>query len=169
MNNKSDLDSPVSHTVARLAKCKGFESPTLHFYYEDCELRENRLTGYNGYYGDPYRFNHSEFLENWNDNWVTKKDMSRCFGCNGKEGYYETYSAPTQSYLQKWLRGRNIIIVIEFVLSPSNKFRPSIIVTTREGLFSYKKTLTNKCSYIYEEVLELALEEALKLLPDARS
>jgi len=95
----------ITFETARLTKEKGFKSPTLHYYFEDEVLVENALKDIVGMdYGAEYEVEFSKLLENWNDNYVTKKDGSRCFGCSKSNVYFETYSAPTQSQLQKWLR-----------------------------------------------------------------
>lgn len=46
------IDQLVSFNVAKLAKEKGFNVRTHYYYFEDEELRENKLTGTNGYYGE---------------------------------------------------------------------------------------------------------------------
>lgn len=94
----------ISFETAKLAKEKGFSIPAHSYYFEDGEFKENSLTGTNGYYGEDYEFNLEEFYENWNDKWLTKKSGDRCFGCSKSRGYFETFSAPTQSLLQKFIR-----------------------------------------------------------------
>ena len=101
----------ISFETAKLAKEKDFNILQHSYYFEDGEFKENSLKGTNGYYGEEYEFNLSEFNENWNDKWLTKKTGDRCFGCSKQKGYLETFLAPTQSLLQKWLRevkGENI-------------------------------------------------------------
>lgn len=105
----------IDFETAKLAKDRGFTIPTHSYYFEDGEFREHALTGTNGYYGDEYKFELSEFNENWNDTWLTKKNGGRCFGCSKDRGYFETFSAPTQSLLQRWLREtHNIHINIRY-------------------------------------------------------
>ena len=94
----------VSFEQAKLLKEKGFAIPFHSYYYEDGEFKQHSLTGTNSYYGDPYEFELSEFNENWNDGWLTKKDGNRCFGCNKKQGYFETFTAPTQQLTIDWIR-----------------------------------------------------------------
>ena len=75
------MNTNVNFEIAKLLRVKGFKLPTANYYFEDGEYREGKLTGTNGYYGEEYSFSQDEFLENWNSEWVTKKDGSRCFGC----------------------------------------------------------------------------------------
>lgn len=73
----------------------------------------------NAYFGDEFFINEmalqgeydttvelDEFDENWNQqNWVFRKDGSKCFGCNlDNKNYFEAYSAPSQSLAVKWFR-----------------------------------------------------------------
>lgn len=105
----------VGFEVAKLAKDKGFKELCLNYYFEDGELRENKIVTTNGYYGEEVTFEYEELIENWNDKFLTKKDGSRCFGCPKARGYFETFSAPQQSVLQRWLREvHNVHIEIYF-------------------------------------------------------
>ena len=149
-------DQLISFETAKLAKEKGFDILTHSYYFEDSEFKEHSLKGTNGYYGDEYEFNLSEFNENWNDKWLTKKTGDRCFGCSKQKGYLETFSAPTQSLLQKWLREiHKIIVLVDW-----------------EGTDGYFYKLNFKSFYEvagdnnknYEDCLELGLQEALKLM-----
>ena len=97
------MTQPVSFEIAKLLKEKDWSKPALNFYFEDGEFRENKLTGTNGYYGEEYCSEYSEFLENWNDKWLTKKNGNRCFGCKKSKGYLETFSAPTIVEVVMWL------------------------------------------------------------------
>ena len=97
------MNTPVNFEIAKLLKEKGFKNETANYYFEDGEYREGELTGTNGYYGEDYSFSQSEFLENWNSDWITTKDGSRCFGCSKDRGYFETYSAPTIAEVVMWL------------------------------------------------------------------
>lgn len=101
-----------SFEISKLVKEKGFDIRTLCYYFEDGEFKENGLTGTNGYYGEEYSFSSNEFLENWNDKFLTKKNGDRCFGCSKDKGYFETYSAPTQDIVIKWLKKNNVYISI---------------------------------------------------------
>lgn len=153
----------ISFETAVLAKEKGFKEVTHSFYFEDGEFKENELTGTNGYYGEEYCFNLAEFYENWNSEWVTKKNMDRCFGCNKSRGYFETYSAPTQGLLQKWLREvHNIYLTVIPVGGSGYELRYwyySILgVNCKDGQHGINRFQT------YEEALEVGLLKALKLV-----
>lgn len=157
----------VSFETAKLAKEKGFNIQCINYYFEDGEFRENTLTGTNGYYGDEYLFTFDEFLENWNNKWLTKKNGDRCFGCNKTEGYFETYSAPSQSLLQKWLREKhNLYVIVDTIHT---------LIGTEVIRVEWKWSITSdkdddiKCIWngkeTYEQALEAGLQEALKLIP----
>ncbi len=151
----------ITFETAVLAKEKGFDILTHSYYFEDGEFKENSLIGTNGYYGEDYEFNLAEFNENWNNKWLTKKSGDRCFGCTKDRGYFETFSAPTQSLLQKYLREVHKIDVEAPLVYKLNtreylvriyKNNTEIILST----FHYYKT--------YEEGLEEGLKQALKLI-----
>ena len=177
----------ISFETAKLAKEKGFDISTHSYYFEDNKFKENSIKGTNGYYGDEYEFNLSEFNENWNDKWLTKKDGDRCFGCSKQQGYLETFSAPTQSLLQKWLRE---VHSIHIEVLP--RYQPKKL-NTEEVLYSWAISckpfdkydghndvlnhwigIHNGAPYIedifyhvvktYEEALEFGLQESLKLI-----
>ena len=162
-------DTLVGFEVAKLAKEKGFQIETSHYYFEDGELKENMLTGTNGYYGGEYSFSIKEFLENWNNKWLTKKNGDRCFGCDKSKDYFETYSTPTQSLLQRWLREEHGLIIS---IEPTFTYA----LTTNVGYYAYVKKVNkeiNTLEYLYldiyfsatyEESLEIGLLEALKLI-----
>ena len=82
----------VTFEIAKLLKEKGFKIPVSQYYFEDGEFKQHSLKGTNGYYGEEYEFDLSEFNENWNDKWLTKKSGDRCFGCSIDKGYFETFS-----------------------------------------------------------------------------
>lgn len=112
----------VTFEQAKWLKEKGFDIPTTHYYFEDGEFKEHSLIGTNGYYGEPYEFNLEEFYENWNDNWLTKKNGDRCFGCSKERGYFKTYSAPEQWQVVEWLRIEKSIWI--YVIRSGNQFYP---------------------------------------------
>lgn len=149
----------VGFEVAKLAKDKGFKERCLNFYFEDGELRENILNTTNGYYGEEVTFEYEDLIENWNDGYLTKKDGNRCFGCSKSKGYLETYSAPTQALLQKWLREKhNVHIAIKtgydgtFIITIYNMNKPQ---KANQNFYEYSA---------YEEALEAGLLKALKLI-----
>lgn len=104
MNNDIQ-ESYCSFDVSRLLRDKGFKKPTLCYYFEDGEFRENVLRDTVGMdYGAEYTVEFSELLEDWNDGWITKKNGDRCFGCSKDRGYFDTYSAPTHAVAIEWIR-----------------------------------------------------------------
>ena len=161
----------ISFETAKLAKEKDFNILQHSYYFEDGEFKENSLKGTNGYYGEEYEFNLSEFNENWNDKWLTKKTGDRCFGCSKQKGYLETFSAPTQSLLQRWLREVHNIYVESYhdLTSDGTKIQ----FYTSWGFLQQKDKNGNQNvngwydEYndwkTYEEALEFGLQEALKL------
>ena len=162
----------ISFETAKLAKEKDFNILQHSYYFEDGEFKENSLKGTNGYYGEEYEFNLSEFNENWNDKWLTKKTGDRCFGCSKQKGYLETFSAPTQSLLQRWLREVHNIYVESYhdLTSDGTKIQ----FYTSWGFLQQKDKNGNQNvngwydEYndweTYEEALEVGLQEALKLI-----
>ena len=165
-------DTLISFETAKLAKEKDFNILQHSYYFEDGEFKENSLKGTNGYYGEEYEFNLSEFNENWNDKWLTKKTGDRCFGCSKQKGYLETFSAPTQSLLQRWLREVHNIYVESYhdLTSDGTKIQ----FYTSWGFLQQKDKNGNQNvngwydEYndweTYEEALEIGLQEALKLI-----
>ena len=164
----------INFETAKLAKEKDFNILQHSYYFEDGEFKENSLKGTNGYYGEEYEFNLSEFNENWNDKWLTKKTGDRCFGCSKQKGYLETFSAPTQSLLQRWLREVHNIYVESYhdLTSDGTKIQ----FYTSWGFLQQKDKNGNRNvngwydEYndwkTYEEALEIGLQEGLKLLSD---
>ena len=162
----------ISFETAKLAKEKDFNILQHSYYFEDGEFKENSLKGTNGYYGEEYEFDLSEFNENWNDKWLTKKTGDRCFGCSKQKGYLETFSAPTQSLLQRWLREVHNIYVESYhdLTSDGTKIQ----FYTSWGFLQQKDKNGNRNvngwydEYndwkTYEEALEIGLQEALKLI-----
>ena len=162
----------ISFETAKLAKEKDFNILQHSYYFEDGEFKENSLKGTNGYYGEEYEFDLSEFNENWNDKWLTKKTGDRCFGCSKQKGYLETFSAPTQSLLQRWLREVHNIYVESYhdLTSDGTKIQ----FYTSWGFLQQKDKNGNQNvngwydEYndweTYEEALEIGLQEALKLI-----
>ena len=157
----------ITFETAKLAKEKDFNILQHSYYFEDGEFKENSLKGTNGYYGEEYEFNLSEFNENWNDKWKTTKEGNRCFGCDKDPKYFETFSAPTQSLLQKWLREEHKFHVEVFINDSSiNKLEEYTYnislprIKEDEVNWKYDLTICNT----YEEALETALYQALKLI-----
>ena len=151
----------ISFDVAKLAKEKGFNIPTINVYIGD-ELISNKLDFSNsGFTGSDFFVEINDFVENWNKpNWVFTKECSECFGCKlDNKKYFEACSASTQAILHKWLREVHEIIVFIAPVIPdckefgfdiySNKFD----IETPGGFY---KT--------YEEALEAGLYQGLKLI-----
>ena len=155
----------ISFETAKLAKEKDFNILQHSYYFEDGEFKENSLKGTNGYYGEEYEFNLSEFNENWNDKWLTKKTGDRCFGCSKQKGYLETFSAPTQSLLQRWLREvHNIHFEIKPIFDVKDNLKPyhiSVIKNPSGKDFEYEIVGSLDT---YEEALEIGLYQALLLI-----
>ena len=155
----------ITFETSKLAKEKGFDILQHSYYFEDGEFKEHSITGTNGYYGEEYEFNLSEFNENWNNKWLTKKNGDRCFGCSKDKGYFETFSAPTQSLLQKWLREVHKINILYTVHQTNGN-----VITYDYCLhlpYGFQSTITpwSQLNYnTYEEALEIGLQEALKLI-----
>ena len=158
----------ISFETAKLAKEKDFNILQHSYYFEDGEFKENSLKGTNGYYGEEYEFNLSEFNENWNDKWLTKKTGDRCFGCSKQKGYLETFSAPTQSLLQRWLREvHNIVIVIlPYIDCESKDVNWSLQYVLSDDLHNnrYFEIDESDSKNTYEEALEFGLQRALNYL-----
>ena len=166
-------DQIISFQTAQLAKEKGWVEPTLNFYFEDGESKENVLNETVGMdYGSPFTVEFLELIENWNSKWVTKKNGDRCFGCQKSRGYLETFSAPTQSLLQKWLREKhNYAVCVDFPNNTGEKKHQGInyagyscFIWWLFGGDAYKKIWLNLQSKTYEDALEKGLQEALKLI-----
>jgi len=152
-------DEIVSFETAKLAKENEFKLPCHSYYFEDGEFKEYVIEDTYGYYGSEYTVKLEELYNNWNDKMLTNKSGNRCFGCKKGHGYFETYSAPTQSLLQKWLREEhNISISIETSYQ-GGSFLYEIYIWKE-----YKDIPIVRCYRKYEHALERGLKEALKLL-----
>ena len=82
---------------------------------------------------------------------ITLQKMS----CSNAEGYKQP-TAPTQSLLQKWLREKHNIHLIAY---------KNINIDGYDWCYITTDGITNINSYkTYEETLEVALQEALKLI-----
>ena len=112
----------VTFEQAKWLKEKKWKTPTNCYYFEDGEFRQYIIKDTYGYYGEEYTVELEELQNNWNDNFVQKKNGDRCFGCSKSNGYFETYSAPEQWQVVEWLRVNHDIWV--WVLPHSTLFRP---------------------------------------------
>ena len=149
----------ITFNTAKLAKEKGFKIPSHSYYFEDGEFKEFELIETHGYYGDEFTVSRSEFFKNWNDAWKTTKSGDRCFGCDKRPAYLETFSAPTQSLLQKWLRDINGINVF---ISYDYRRRGYLYILHTPEFGEYDQSTPSFDTY--EEALEKGLQEALKLI-----
>jgi len=139
----------VSLKTAKLAKSKGFNIPTIWYYHPSYGLSANS-------------FHENDEMENMNsEDWA--------------KGYY---SAPTQSLLQKWLR--EVHYVHSYIVPFGNLIKTSIkdekwsFCGTRDlrknssdNYWVRKKQdeiYEKKKFNSYEDALEIALIESLKLI-----
>lgn len=121
------LNSIVNFEISKVLKEKGWDKGTLCYYFEDGEFRENSIKDIYGYYGEEYTVEYSELLNNWNDNFIQKKNGDRCFGCDKNNSYFETFSAPSIAQVVDFLLEEyNIYLYCEIGENPTN-FYPIII------------------------------------------
>ncbi|MGO1758517.1 MAG: hypothetical protein ACTHY0_02220 [Mammaliicoccus vitulinus] len=160
----------ISFKTAKLAKEKGFNLPSHSYYFEDGEFEKFEINDTYGYYGDEYSVEMSEFYNNWNDDWKTDKEGNRCFGCDKNPEYLETYSAPTQAFLQRWLREEyGVQIDIKSVLTKNGwKYRIRIRtehIGLKKGKQIFKYEFPDNPYFDnYEEALEKGLYKSLELI-----
>lgn len=133
----------VSFQTAKLAKEKGFNLKTHDYFSKDKYEKElSEKIGFDDeYWGNNY-------LYDWNTNGEPFKPFNK-----------ECYSAPTQTLLQRWLRE---VHDIDINIEP---------VATGYGFYIHKNGdyIHNAESYgvyrnTYEKILEIGLQEALKLI-----
>lgn len=145
-------DTLITYETAKLAKEKGFNLETLHYYYKN-ELVE------------PY-------LENGSSTDVEfRVDLEDLYDYHNKPYLKERCSAPTQSLLQKWLREKHkLSVCVDFreVEGPKidgiNSVYYDVNIYYLMGGDAWKKIKIKECSDDYEEALEVGLQEALKLI-----
>ena len=130
----------VNYNTAKLAYEKGFDEQCEKGYIEENLYLEFPDGGY---------YRNSDLATEWI-----------------KENYSHEYSAPTQSFLQRWLREEhNIDIIIERTFFGGHYYI-RVLKTDKNGMFSNRFRITS--DYIkpetYEEALELGLIKALKLI-----
>lgn len=144
----------IGYEVAKLAKEKSFEIKTSCYYRSDEKLIVNFHESFSE---REYHFDANDFKENWNrKGWVIDKSGGSCFGCELDElNYFISYSAPTQSLLQKWLREVHKLDVLVV------KHRDSFY---HVYCFQHDMNTENNNYTTYEEALEIGLQEALKLI-----
>lgn len=160
-------DQLISLETAKLAKEKGFNISTQIAYIDD-----KLFTNFEDSHGDEreYYFDANDFYEDWNrKDWVFSKDGGECFGCKlDNKKWFEAYSAPTQSILQRWLReNHNLFITIEpYIGHDYDIFYGGKIFKRKATKTSgnIKIINTNIFYSSYEDTLERALYEALTLI-----
>ncbi len=136
----------INFETAKLAKEKGFNVETLHFYCKNrtCDYIKN-----------PYKYS---FEVNANQETLINGEIDNF-------GYGITWSAPTQSLLQRWLREVHNIEVYVHPYSLNNNHK----MVGGKGCYEVvvDKAVTTWSGYkTYEEALEIGLQEGLKLLSD---
>ncbi len=143
----------VSFNTARLAKLKGFnELCGLHYSYGNGDSAEPETGGVyiGGFLDDgmkPRKYNNTE---------LGKYDWSLPYG---------NFSAPTQGFLQKWLREvHNIHIWINTGFQDGEIYYEAWVDIFKNKKFKEQQFNVEMYSDKYEEALELGLQEALNLL-----
>lgn len=159
------MNIPVKYLIAKLLKEKGFVYETLYYYFEDGEFRQNVLNDITGPdYGSEYTVEFSELTTNWNDNFLTKKNGDRCFGCSKSKGYFETFSAPTIAEVVMWLYEKHGIWTSVWMMDKTTFYWN---VDTNNEEFS-SDTATYNSSVVYfnspTEAYEAAIEYTLNNL-----
>ena len=154
------MNTPVKFEIAKLLKEKGFDKPTLHFYFEDGEFRENTLKDVTGMdYGSEYTVEYEELLGNWNDKFLTKKNGDRCFGCRKSNGYFETFSAPAIFETVMWIYEKHDIwINVDKTFSKEFFY---IIITDNEHTSKESKKLFNSPTEAYEAAILYTLKNLI--------
>lgn len=127
----------ISFETAKLAKEKGFDL--------ECNLSDYAFGTFDGVYKrKTLACRHAMIFSRWiNDR--------------------EKISAPTQSLLQKWLREVHGIHILMSLAVPTLQHR-SVIYQVKEGKVITVMDFTATDNENYEEVLEVGLQEALKLI-----
>jgi hypothetical protein len=150
----------VTFEQAKSLKEIGFDVLVNHYYFEDGEFKEHFLQETHGYYGDEYEVHLSEFNENWNDKWLTKKSGDRCFGCSKDRGYFETFSAPEQHQVVEWLDQKHIYVSV--IKKKGIGFDCSIRITNDDGDYieKYNRPFSTR-QEAYSAAFDYILKEIL--------
>jgi len=149
-------DQLISFETAKLAKEKGFNWKVLQYYYlsrsnQTTPVLQNLGKAPNEYRQDCFIGIYTDFNNAFADDELW-------------------YSAPTQNFLQKWLREVKRIHVFNVICGTKGKdlkiaYCYCILQDTRITEFCGLKVRQNsKKYYTYEEALEQGLTEALKLI-----
>ena len=129
----------ISFETAKLAKEKGYDNKLLTYYKNDLEKGD--------YLFEKLITNQTECISNFQSKYEYDKNIS---------------VAPSQSLLQQWLRE-----VHEIEVNPNHSFtKGGIKLQYNVFIESFKYKYLGDYIYAdnYEEVLELGLQEALKLI-----
>lgn len=150
----------ISIETAMLAKEKDFNISTQKAY-----IGESLFINFEESFGErEFYFDADDFYNDWNrKGWFFDKEGSGCFGCNlDNIKWFEAYSAPTQSLLQKWLRENYKIIVSINIMSDLSYY--SLLIDINKNKLNLENQSKNRGFSTYEEALEDGLLEALKLI-----
>lgn len=166
-------DKLINFETAQLAKEKGFKKKTFYYYYYYKDNKDNRELY-------PEKIGTSELRANSVSGISSKTAADAGFGgCHtGDYLHYRVvlkellidvnkypaknvmFQAPTQSLLQKWLREKHEIIVwAEPFNSPHICYEPQVLSDKIEEDWE-----TDDIEDTYEEALEIALQNGLKLI-----
>ena len=130
----------ISFETARLAKEKGFDWKCYWF----CTYKRKIATNKQSFYPDLGEY----------------KDFN-----NLKNNFYEYFSLPTQSLLQKWLRDEHKIFInmqVGGFIQNKQTYYCNVLIF---GKNLYKsKFRSNTSVYNFEQALEIGLQEGLKLI-----
>lgn len=151
----------ITFRTARLAKAKGFDVYTNHFFINNKLIDISDLE--------------DVYSNNWNKpKWVFDKDGHECFGCESdNKKWFDVYSAPTQTLVQKWLRevhkiNINVVCVTfareEDVIPNQQPMYSGSIVLADGRKYKLSYGYWNVLSPSYEGVLEEALFDSLTLI-----
>jgi len=154
-------EQTISFKTAELAKEKGFNIPTIHYYLSDGVLDEKCEESES--YVENYMVIVEDLTENWNDGWSVNKDGGRCFGCDKNPKYFESFSAPTQSLLQRWLRETHDIH-IEVIWQVKKGKLSWFSSISKIGTTPIDLCIDLKDQDTFELALEAGLQEALQLI-----
>lgn len=144
-------DELVLFETAKLAKEKGFHYKTIAYFVKFI----NGGTTFTEYEHGKY------------------DKIIKPFNWNKSESRRQLYiSRPTQSLLQKWLREvHNIIVLVDFRHSDTNKIEGINSVYYNCNIYklqsgdAHKVLKLKELSNVYEVILEIGLQDALKLIP----
>jgi hypothetical protein len=97
------MNTPISFKLSKLLKEKGFNNLTLEYYFEDGIFVENEYLHYGGDYSGGDYIEYNQLVENWNQNWLMKKNGEKSFGVVKSNIYFEIFSAPKIIDVVEWI------------------------------------------------------------------